>query len=176
MSDMWEILGNISSICSIVGLPLALWQIAGLKANEKEAEAKLNKLLEMKNNESVEQILITIFNQRKELSQIQASIGREGVKPENLDKRCENIINEINTCIFQMPPQYEEAVKSMEECIDCIQEYLENKNTEKMKDASAYLYSIIRGIKKSKEKYSTKQIKEIAHIISGMGLNSVTLF
>jgi len=164
MSDIWGILGDISSICSIVGFPIALYQIAGIKSKEKETEAGINKLLEMKDDEKLEQILKSIFNQRKELSQVQASIGEEGIKPEKLDERCKNIINEINISIFQMPSRYEEVIKSMEECVGCLQDYLGNRNTDKMKEASAYLYSIIRGLKKSKERYMSKRVKEISHM------------
>lgn len=35
---MWEIISNISSICSILGLPLVLWQIYSIKSKIESTE------------------------------------------------------------------------------------------------------------------------------------------
>lgn len=162
MIELWGIIGNIASICSIVGLPIALYQIAGIKSKTEKAEANLNRLLEIKENENLEQICTQIFNQQQELSLIQASIGKEGVKPKRQDDKCKSIINELNQCIFQIPAKYEEATKSLEECITCLQDYLRNGTLDKLQEASDYLYTILRGLKKAKEKNLNEQVKNIA--------------
>lgn len=77
MIDIGDIVGNIASVCSIIGLPIALYQISGIKSKAEATEAGLNRLLEMKENENLEQICTQIFNQQQELAQIQASIGKE---------------------------------------------------------------------------------------------------
>lgn len=163
MIDIGDIVGNIASICSIIGLPIALYQIAGIKSKAEATEAGLNRLLEMKENENLEQICTQIFNQQQELAQIQASIGKEGIKPKRQDEKCKSIINGLNQCIFQIPVKYEEATKSLEICIACLQDYLKNNSDEKLKEASDYLYTILRGLKKAKEKNVNEQLKEIAH-------------
>lgn len=163
MIDIGEIIGNIASVCSIIGLPIALYQISGIKSKAEATESGLNRLLEMKENENLEQICTQIFNQQQELAQIQASMGKEGVKPKRQDEKCKSIINELNQCIFQIPVKYEEATKSLEECIACLQDYLKNNSDDKLKEASDYLYTILRGLKKAKEKNVSEQLKDIAH-------------
>ena len=39
MIDIGDIVGNIASVCSIIGLPIALYQISGIKSKAEATEA-----------------------------------------------------------------------------------------------------------------------------------------
>lgn len=163
MIDIGDIVGNIASVCSIIGLPIALYQISAIKSKAEATEAGLNRLLEMKENESLEQICTQIFNQQQELAKIQASMGKEGIEPKRQAEKCESIINELNQCIFQIPVKYEIVTKTLECCTACLQDYLKNNSDEKLKEASDYLYTVLRRLKKAKEKNVNEQLRDIAH-------------
>lgn len=45
---MWDVIANIASICSIVALPIAIWQILDLKSKVKRTETSIKKVLEIK--------------------------------------------------------------------------------------------------------------------------------
>ncbi len=159
---IWTIIANVSSICSIIGLPIALFQIAKIKSKAEETELGLKRLLDMKDNENMEKISATIYSQQQDLSQIQAAATKEGTSLEKLDDRCRNIINELNLCVFQIPSRYENATKRIERTIKSIQEYLQWKNIERLKDASDYLYTTIRLLKKENDEFINRQVKDIA--------------
>ena len=146
---IWTIIANVSSICSIIGLPIALFQIAKIKSKAEETE-------------NMEKISATIYSQQQDLSQIQAAATKEGTSLEKLDDRCRNIINELNLCVFQIPSRYENATKRIERTIKSIQEYLQWKNIERLKDASDYLYTTIRLLKKENDEFINRQVKDIA--------------
>ena len=110
----------------------------------------------------MEKISATIYSQQQDLSQIQAAATKEGTSLEKLDDRCRNIINELNLCVFQIPSRYENATKRIERTIKSIQEYLQWKNIERLKDASDYLYTTIRLLKKENDEFINRQVKDIA--------------
>ncbi len=50
---MWEIISNISSICSIIGFPMALWQMYGLKSRVESTEKGIKSVLDIKEQEKL---------------------------------------------------------------------------------------------------------------------------
>lgn len=50
---VWEIISNISSICGILGLPLALWQIYSIKSKIESTERGIKSILDIKEHEEL---------------------------------------------------------------------------------------------------------------------------
>lgn len=44
---MWEVLANISSVCGIIGFPLAIWQICGLKSRIESTKKGIKSILDI---------------------------------------------------------------------------------------------------------------------------------
>ena len=55
---MWQAISNIASICSIIALPIAIWQIFALKSKVESTEKGIRRVLEIKEHEKIEQIFI----------------------------------------------------------------------------------------------------------------------
>ena len=53
---MWEVITNIASICSIVALPIAIWQILDLKSKVKRTETSIKRVLEIKEYQKNQEI------------------------------------------------------------------------------------------------------------------------
>lgn len=50
---MWRIIGNISSVCSIVALPIAIWQFRAIKLKIKTTEKGIKNVLDIKEHEQI---------------------------------------------------------------------------------------------------------------------------
>lgn len=63
---MWQVISNIASICSIIALPIAIWQIFALKSKVESTEKGIRRVLEIKEHEKIEQIFKVIGTQYQE--------------------------------------------------------------------------------------------------------------
>lgn len=162
---MWEILANISSVCGIIGFPLAIWQIYGLKSKIESTEKGIKSILDIKEHEELNYIFDSLAQQYEELSWIITQINKPGSSKQSSDKKCRGVIKEITSCIIRIPPQYAKILNDFKSAIKHIENYIETdeQSNVELKEARDYLYNAMQKIKYEKKIFEDKEIYLASH-------------
>lgn len=64
---MWNVISNIASLCSIIALPIAIWQIFALKSRVEATEKGIRDVLDIKEYKEFEQWSIIVMKQYQSL-------------------------------------------------------------------------------------------------------------
>lgn len=162
---MWNVIGNIASICSIIALPIALWQIYGLKKRVNDVEAGIRSVLELKEHEKLEYILKDVANQYQKSFELISLLDKKGKSTNAIGKRCRDINEKITSCIIDLPPQFIESSKGLKEAAEHIELFIESdmQATDELKDARDYLYNVIQRMKEEIKDYENEKVKLISY-------------
>ena len=162
---MWEVLANISSICGIIGFPLALWQICGLKSKIESTEKGIKSILDIKEHEELNYIFDSLAQQYEELSWLITQINKPGSSKQSSDKKCRSVIKEITSCIIRIQPQYAKILNDFKSAIKHIENFIEadEQSNVELKEARDYLYNAMQKIKYEKKVFEDKEIYLASH-------------
>ncbi len=139
-NEIFKIVSIISSFCSVVALPITLWQIFSVKTEISAAQKGINEILSIREHEKLEELLTKVKRQHSELVDISALSEKKGVSEDALKERSNKMINELNQCMCDMPLKYEKIADSIHETILMIR-------SNKINDAEGYLYNSIQQLK-----------------------------
>ena len=162
---MWEVITNIASICSIIALPIAIWQILDLKSKVKSTENGIKRVLEIKEHEKLDDLANIISAQYTAISNLIPKVSQKGASTQNLSKKCQEINEEISRCIVEIPPQYTEILKSFKESIRHIESFVESNGSSnsELKEARDYLNNAMQSLKRESKKFEDKTIDLASH-------------
>lgn len=162
---MWEIIANIASICSIIGLPIALWQIYGLKSKVEATEKGIKSVLDIKEHEKLNQIFHILVKQYEEIGELICQINKTGKSKQTITNKCKSVNKEINFCIVAIPPQYTEILKNFRRVIEHIEKFMESdmQNNAELKESRDYLNNAIQQMKQEQKVFDDKAISIAAH-------------
>lgn len=144
-----------SGLCSIVGLIIALFQIADVKTKVQATENGISKILSMREHEKLEATLTMIKNQHAELTKLQSMYGKQGISPKTVKEKGESIIGELSRCMCEMPVSEDSVADSIRKVIELLRTF---DSGDKLREAEGYLYGAIKQIKGSIEKYREQEI------------------
>lgn len=157
MNNICNIIGLIGSICSIIGFPIALIQIWKIKSTTKSMKESIYNFLSLERIYTLNKIFDTVTIQRNSLVNIQSKSSKKGVSIENINTECEVIIKEINTCIYNLPSEFNDIEKQLCDSIEYLEIYLQKHEIVNIHDAYDALYIAINSLKKVKE--GTREIE-----------------
>ncbi len=162
---MWGIIGNIASVCSIIALPIAIWQIFDLKSKVKRTETSIKKVLEIKEYQMLNGLANVVSKQYTEISDLISNVTKKGVSAQKVTEKCQDIKKEINRCVVEIPPQYTSILKSFREAIMHIESFVESsrKNNLELKEARDYLNNAMQELKHESKKFENKTIDLASH-------------
>lgn len=155
----WDIITKLSSICSIVALPIAIWQIISVKSKVLSTQAGIEEILSIREHEKLEEVLTNVKRQHAELIKMQSMVGQKGVSENRLSKTAMTIAAELNRSACDMPVAYDEIADSIRMVISNINMF---PKTNKLNDAEAYLYTCIHQLKVALEKCYKMEEKRAA--------------
>ena len=92
---MWDVIANIASICSIVALPIAIWQILDLKSKVKRTETSIKKVLEIKEYQKLNGLANIVSKQYTEISELISNVTKKGISAPKVTEKCQDIKKEI---------------------------------------------------------------------------------
>lgn len=151
----------IASICSIVALPIAIWQIVSVKSKVNATEDGIRKILSVKEHEKLEAVLAVVKNQHSSLIKLQSQMSQPGSSKRSLEEKANSIIEELNRSVCDMPVKEESIAKSLRSAIEYIRQYSQDVN--KLRDAEAFLYSSVQELKRRIEDYREQEIEDAKH-------------
>lgn len=151
----------VSGLCSIIALPIALWQIHSVKAKVQATEEGIGKILALRERERLELVQATIIAQHDLLNDVIILIGKAGSSKAKTDEKISKIVKELNHCINDMPSKEENTVNAIRGAVVEIQKYQSGKE-DSLRDAEAYLYSGLQQIKISIESYQKDEVKMVS--------------
>lgn len=135
----------IASICSIVALPIAIWQIHTVKSKVETTEAGIHEILNIKQHQKYEEMLAIIKNEQSGLVEVRALSIKPGSSDQNIIETIDKIVVSLNKCLVDMPLEGKEVSESLRGAIEKIRGYSAGDD---LKDAEDYLYSAIQQLKK----------------------------
>lgn len=155
---MWSIIGNIASVCSIIALPIAIWQIIDLKSKVENTEIGIRKVLDVKEHEKFDNLFKIIVEQYHKISDLIPQVIKNGKSPQ--EKKCVEINRSINLCIVELSPQYSDILKSLNYAISHIEKFVESteESNFELKEARDYLNNAIQSMKKVNKDFEGKVV------------------
>lgn len=162
---MWKVITNIASKCSIIALPIALWQIYDLKSKVEVTEKRVKAVLDIKEHEKLSQIFKVVVEQYQKIGNWVSQFNKMGKSKQTVTKECQEIIRSINLCIIDIPPQYADVLESFKSAIEYMEKYLESdmhSNIE-LKESRDYLNNAIQSLKREEKAYESRTILMISH-------------
>lgn len=159
--NLWDILGYIGSVCSIIGLPIAIWQIRDLKSKVEASKIAMQSILDMREHEKIKAIFEKIADQYKEISDIQTQFSKPGVSGTEIRDRLETSVNELSICIVDLPDGNSEIADGIKCAKDHITVFLQKGLTDKhsLREAAQFLYSVEEQLKKKEKRYLDQEIE-----------------
>ncbi len=161
---MWQIISNIASICSIIALPIAIWQILALKSKVESTEKGIRRVLEIKEHEKLEQILKIISIQYEEISGMILQVNKKGNSNPSTIKKCQSINKELNKCVVLIPPQHTDTLESIKSTVRHIELFIESEmqSNSELKNARDYLNNAMQKIKQEDILFEDKTVAVIS--------------
>ena len=162
---MWQVISNIASICSIIALPIAIWQIFALKSKVESTEKGIRRVLEIKEHEKIEQIFKVIGTQYQEISAMISQVNKKGNSNPSITKRCQAINKELNKCVVEISPQYNDILESIKSAVKHIELFIESEmqSNSELKEARYYLNNELQKIKQEDMRFEDKTVSVISH-------------
>lgn len=162
---MWNIITNIASLCSIIALPIALWQIFDLKSKVDATEKGIKSVLDIKEHEKLNQIFKIVVEQYKKIGGWTSQLYKAGKSKQTITKECQEIIRSINLCIVDIPPQFSEVLESFKRTIEHLEKYIESDmlSNSELKEARDYLNNAIQSLKREEKAYESRTISMVSH-------------
>lgn len=156
-----QVFNFVASICSILGLIVAFWQIFSVK---KQVEKTYNALEELRNvfvDHKVDILLNQITVIQEELTGIIGNLNKPGFSEKRLNDDIQKIIIDLDKCDNELPEKHLDISKGIEESVKNLRaalsanevkdEYGKTKR-DYLLDAEGYLKGCIHGLKKASEK------------------------
>lgn len=164
---MWDVIANIASICSIVALPIAIWQIFDLKSKVKRTETSIKRVLEIKEYQKLNGLANIVSKQYTEISELISNVTKKGISTPKVTEKCQEIKKEINRCVVEIPPQYTAILNSFKESIRHIESFAESNRSSnsELKEARDYLNNAMQSLKRESKKFEDKTIDLASHYI-----------
>lgn len=144
---------TIASICSILGLVVAFWQIWEVKKKLKSTQNALEELREVFIDQKIDVLLRTISRQQEELVRVISNLAKKGRSPQKAQEEIQNIILELNKCNNELPEKHKDISNGLENAIGELQKTLlieisgEKTQRDYLLDADGYLKGCIHGLK-----------------------------
>lgn len=90
-TEFWKIISNIASVCSIIALPIAIWQIFDLKTKVEATEEGIKTVLEIKEHDKLNKTRNLVESQYTEICGVLSLTGNSGKNNQNIIKTCQKI-------------------------------------------------------------------------------------
>ena len=84
MNEFWKVVGNISAICRIIGLPIALYQIWKIRSTTKAMEQAIYNFISLERIATLNKIFDTIGVQRNILVSAYNNTTKKGISPNKI--------------------------------------------------------------------------------------------
>ena len=85
-TEFWTIVSNIASVCSIIALPIAIWQIFDLKTKVEATEEGIKTILEIKEHDKLNETRKLVESQYTEICGLLSLTGKRGKNNQNIVK------------------------------------------------------------------------------------------
>lgn len=151
-------LSFVASLCSIIALPIAIFQIFSVKSKIKATEKGIQEILSLKEHEKLEEVIAEIKMQHSSLVKLQMQISQPGGSKKAIDEKINSIVEGLSRSMCNMPINEEDISKSIRKAIDNIKQY-KHDDEDKLKDAEAFIYSCIQELKRKIEEYRKLEIE-----------------
>lgn len=150
-----EWLSIIANICSIVALPIAIWQIIKIKSRVKSTEKGIMKILNINKHANFSSLLRELKNQQILITKINNQKDKRGTSSSSYTDKVNDIIIELTRISSDIPIEHEDIAKELRKAIEYLKDF---SSIDNLNQAEAILYSSIRSMEKIIDGYSKQEI------------------
>ena len=146
----------VASVCSIIALPIAIWQIVSMKKQVEATEQGIREILTSRIHEKLEALLAVVKAQHNELIKLQSLVPQKGASKRAIEEKSSMIIESLSRCMCDMPFDEQKIAEQLRSAIEKIRE---TQGEDDLKDAEGFLYGAIQQLKESVERCREKEIE-----------------
>lgn len=150
-----EWLSIIANICSIVALPIAIWQIIKIKSRVKSTEKGIMKILNINKHANFSSLLSELKKQHISITELTTQKDKRGTSSSSYTEKINNMIIELTRISSDIPIEHEDIAKELRKAIEYLKDF---STTDNLNQAEAILYSSIRSLQKIIDEYSKQEI------------------
>lgn len=158
--DALQWISLVSGICSIVALPIAIWQILAIKSRVNATEEGIQKILFLKDREKLESVKNSLSDVQDGIRDLQNLSTQPGNSKITIAKRTTEILKNLDHCILELPASETDIETSLKKCVEEIQKFQkEDVAADHLKEAADDVYASIHQIKQALERRENKEIE-----------------
>ena len=112
----------------------------------------------------MDQIFKVVGAQYQEISAIISQVNKKGNSNSSIVKKCQTINKELNKCIVDILPQYNDILESIKSAVKHIESFIESDvlGNNELKEARDYLNNAIQKIKQEDIRFEDKTVSVIS--------------
>ena len=159
---MEKILGIIGSLCSIIGLPVAIWQIMELKTRADLTRTTMNNFLALEKSSILNKVNGILEEQQKKISSLIGYASKQGSSSKRMIDDSVQIINEINKCISTLPSEYNEVSANLHKVVSEIEKFIVDTSVKiHINDASDLMFTSLSMLKTYTERNTKENMEKV---------------
>lgn len=162
MEIMEKVLGIIGSLCSIIGLPIAIGQIMELKTRADLTRKTMNNFLALEKSSTLNKVYGILEEQQKKLSFLIGYASKQGASAKRMIDDSVQVINEINTCISALPSDCNDVSTNLHKVVAEIEKFIADTSVKiHMNDASDLMFTTLSMLKTYTEKNAKENMEKV---------------
>ena len=158
-----DIIGLVGSLASIIGHPIAIWQIHTAKGKIQAAENAITKLTEINKFQKYQGIIRTLEDVLNSVSTLISSWNKQGIKKDDQAKKVQEVIRTIHHCIVEMPDGTDtKVINAFKSATGFFEDAIREEKIESVRSARGQLHTAISKLKEIAEQITDEEGKVIA--------------
>ena len=161
MQMQWnDIVGVLGSVASIVGLPIAIYQIRSAKSRIQAAESAVKQLAEINKYQKYQGIIKTLEELFNNTSSLISDWDKRGVRKKNQENSVRGIIQSVHHCIVELPEGTEDS--ALNAAVSFFEDAIREDSVDLLRSAKAQLHMALSELKERAERITDEENKIIA--------------
>lgn len=158
---MWFYVSNIASICSIVGLPIAIWQIWSLEHRVEATRESMVSILKIYEVRNLSEIRSELSRHYTVISNMISSLNSKGM---DSSKKLRGIHVDLSKYVTEISLSYKPISDNLKNAMMEIEEMLRSGDYSEnnLKETRLYINSAIDAIKEEEKSVENLSIKYIS--------------
>lgn len=162
--SVWNWIANAGSIASLVGLPIAIWQLHSVNKRLRNSAIITNRIREHYKIENLSMILEILEQEYNNVLSMKIGYKKSGTKWSNTQSESRRIIESINKCAIKLSKDYSDQEQKLQNFIGKMTQFISNDekpDSIDIQEAENILHDCVKELKKTIEEFREKELSLI---------------
>ena len=121
-------IGIIGSIASIIGLPIALWQLRDVKTKVQASQKAVNSMIDSLKYKNLESVLERLKAIHDRFVKLKGKIGERGQNMKSIHDSIDSIILDLNHCDHDLPTGFESVSNAIRDVVEKMEQLQQSED------------------------------------------------